>query len=75
MSGPVDIDGLTDEAVEVARGASWGRKLFIHCEPVRDPAESRFCELRVYDGEELPHLLAVIHFGEDGKPKAPEIQP
>lgn len=77
----VGIDELTDselesfnDAVEVARGATWSRRQFIHCEPVRAATDNCLCELRVYDGGESPKLLALIPIGRDGKAGTPEIQ-
>jgi len=72
----VGINELTEreletfnDAMDFARGATWSRKQFIHCEPVRDPA-GNFCELRVYGDDDSRPLLAVIPIGTNGKPRA-----
>src|SRR5690348_14796129 len=74
----VGIDELTEwelvsfsEAVDIARGVR-GAGGFIHSEPVRD-ANNRFCELRVYNGDSPPELLAMVPIGEDGHPMPAEL--
>ena len=75
----VGIDELTErelksfrDAVDRAKAATWSRRHWIHCEPLKD-GTGRLCEVRVRGGESLP-VLAVIPIGDDGRPQTAQVR-